>query len=59
MKSSYDRFFHEREIFQIAHTYPIAGVDEAGGPLAGPLVVAAVVLPEEWIVEGIPASWQT
>jgi ribonuclease HII len=35
----------------------IAGVDEAGrGPLAGPVVAAAVVLPRVWIQEGIPAS---
>ncbi|MGA4643870.1 ribonuclease HII [Limisphaera sp. 4302-co] len=31
----------------------IAGVDEAGrGPLAGPVIAAAVVLPESWIAEG-------
>ncbi len=33
----------------------LAGVDEAGrGPLAGPVVAAAVVLPEAWAREGIP-----
>ncbi|MGE3310897.1 MAG: ribonuclease HII [Limisphaerales bacterium] len=33
----------------------IAGVDEAGrGPLAGPVVAAAVVFPLEWILGGLP-----
>ena len=33
----------------------VAGVDEAGrGPLAGPVVAAAVVLPPEWIESGLP-----
>jgi ribonuclease HII len=36
----HEREFHERGIF------PVAGVDEAGrGPLAGPVVAAAVILP--------------
>ena len=35
--------------------FPIAGCDEAGrGPLAGPVVAAAVVLPEVWRREGLP-----
>ena len=35
----------------------IAGVDEAGrGPLAGPVAVAAVVLPAGWCSEGLPAA---
>ena len=35
----------------------VAGVDEAGrGPLAGPVVAAAVVLPGEWIDGGLPGS---
>lgn len=35
----------------------LAGVDEAGrGPLAGPVVAAAVVFPATWIAEGLPAS---
>jgi ribonuclease HII len=33
----------------------IAGVDEAGrGPLAGPVFAAAVILPLEWILKGLP-----
>jgi len=33
----------------------IAGVDEAGrGPLAGPVFAAAVILPPDWILNGMP-----
>lgn len=37
----------------------IAGVDEAGrGPLAGPVVAAAVIFPCDWIADGLPrALW--
>ena len=35
----------------------IAGVDEAGrGPLAGPVVAAAAVLPSRWAAIGLPAE---
>ena len=35
----------------------LAGVDEAGrGPLAGPVVAAAAVLPEAWATDGVPDS---
>jgi ribonuclease HII len=37
----------------------IAGVDEAGrGPLAGPVVAAAVILPAAWIEAGLPPELQ-
>ena len=37
----------------------IAGVDEAGrGPLAGPLAIAAVVMPEEFFISGLNDSKQ-
>lgn len=36
----------------------VAGVDEAGrGPLAGPVVAAAVILPRAWVLEGIPDAF--
>ena len=36
---------------------PIAGVDEAGrGPLAGPVVVCALILPEGLVIEGVNDS---
>jgi ribonuclease HII len=35
----------------------IAGIDEAGrGPLAGPVVAAAVILPEDWVIPGLQDS---
>jgi len=35
----------------------VAGVDEAGrGPLAGPVVAAAVILPARWAESGLPAE---
>ena len=38
---------------------PVAGVDEAGrGPLAGPVVAAAVILPEGWRLPGLTDSKQ-
>lgn len=50
------RFRYERELLQRGSSR-IAGVDEAGrGPLAGPVVAAAVVFPAEWIVSGLPRS---
>ena len=52
--NSIDRFLHERELLARG-CRRLAGVDEAGrGPLAGPVVAAAVVFPVAWILEGIP-----
>jgi ribonuclease HII len=54
--SGKSRFRYERELLQRGSSR-IAGVDEAGrGPLAGPVVAAAVVFPVEWIVGGLPRS---
>lgn len=48
------RFRHERALCD-GGTASIAGVDEAGrGPLAGPVVAAAVILPGEWFSTGMP-----
>jgi ribonuclease HII len=48
------RFKFEREFLQRGGQR-IAGVDEAGrGPLAGPVVCAAVILPNAWIEKGVP-----
>lgn len=46
----------ERELRRAGHKY-IAGVDEVGrGPLAGPVVTAAVVLPDDFDVLGVDDS---
>jgi len=49
-----DRFEFERALL-IRGVKRIAGVDEAGrGPLAGPVVAAAVLFPARWISDGLP-----
>jgi ribonuclease HII len=53
-----DLYRHERETAREVGG-PVAGVDEVGrGPLAGPVVAAAVVLPPERRVDGIADSKQ-
>ena len=48
-----DRLTFERELW-LKNLSHIAGVDEAGrGPLAGPVVAAAVVLPQRWLGAGL------
>ncbi len=51
-----DRLQFERDLFSRGITC-IAGVDEAGrGPLAGPVVAAAVVFPGTWIAGDFPIA---
>src|SRR5262249_2369383 len=55
---SASRFKYERELLARG-VVRIAGVDEAGlGPLAGPVVAAAAVLPVEWLQGRLPRSLQ-
>jgi ribonuclease HII len=49
----WNRLDHERALWQQGLTL-VAGVDEAGrGPLAGPVVASAVVLPSSWSETGL------
>jgi ribonuclease HII len=49
-----DLFEFERALWQKNLTR-VAGVDEAGrGPLAGPVVAAAAILPSSWAQSGLP-----
>ena len=49
---------YEKEYYAQGMRY-VAGVDEAGrGPLAGPLVIAAVILPQEVFIAGLNDSKQ-
>jgi ribonuclease HII len=51
-----DRFEFERALWR-QNVRRIAGVDEAGrGPLAGPVVAAAAILPARWAESGLPAG---
>ena len=47
----YEEKFYEQGLFLVA------GCDEAGrGPLAGPVVIAAVIMPEDSMIEGVNDS---
>ena len=51
-----DRFEFERALWS-QNVARVAGVDEAGrGPLAGPVVAAAAILPARWADAGLPAE---
>jgi ribonuclease HII len=55
-KSGGPSLFHEQEL-HARGIRPVAGVDEAGrGPLAGPVVAAAVILPEGFGLVGLDDS---
>lgn len=51
-----DKLFYEREIYSQGYKL-VCGVDEVGrGPLAGPVVCAAVIMPTDDLIEGIDDS---
>lgn len=55
-KQSVNRLEFERDLWSREFTL-VAGVDEAGrGPLAGPVVAAAVILPASWANDGFDSS---
>ena len=55
-KTFTNRLGFERELWRQGVRF-VAGVDEAGcGPLAGPVVAAAVMFPHEWLGSGLPAA---
>lgn len=54
----YEMQSFERDCYSAGKTL-VAGVDEAGrGPLAGPLVIAAVILPQDVFINGLNDSKQ-
>jgi ribonuclease HII len=54
----WNRLSHECELWKRGISR-VAGVDEAGcGPLAGPVVAAAVVFPQGWLDTGLPGKFR-
>ena len=51
-----DKLFYERKLYEDGYRY-ICGVDEVGrGPLAGPVVCAAVIMPLDELIDGVDDS---
>ena len=58
MAKYWNRLAFERDLWQQGLSH-VAGVDEAGcGPLAGPVVTAAVVFPKTWLESGLPSRFR-
>lgn len=56
MSNNHENYQYENEQYQLGKKY-IAGVDEVGrGPLAGPVVAAAVIMPKDCYIEGVTDS---
>jgi ribonuclease HII len=54
----WNRLSHECDLWKKGLSR-VAGVDEAGcGPLAGPVVAAAVIFPQAWVETGLPAAFR-
>ncbi|HUE36163.1 MAG TPA: ribonuclease HII [Candidatus Acidoferrum sp.] len=54
----WNRLSHECELWKKGISR-VAGVDEAGcGPLAGPVVAAAVIFPSSWLDAGLPGKFR-
>lgn len=57
-KTNYDLYAYEKELWGIGIDH-VAGVDEVGrGPLIGPVVTACVILPHDFVLEGLTDSKQ-
>lgn len=57
LKAQWEAMFHYERFYDERQLTPVAGVDEAGrGPLAGPVVAAAVVLPPDCYIAGLNDS---
>lgn len=51
-----DKLYYESKLHADGYKY-VCGVDEVGrGPLAGPVVCAAVIMPEGGFIEGVDDS---
>lgn len=56
MKKIIDNYSYEKNIYSEGYKY-IVGIDEVGrGPLAGPVVACAVIMPEGCYIEGVTDS---
>ena len=58
MAKFWNRLSYECDLWKQGLSY-VAGVDEAGcGPLAGPVMAAAVMFPKSWLEGGLPSRYR-
>lgn len=55
-KNIIDNYVYERKLHEEGYEY-LAGIDEVGrGPLAGPVVATAIIMPKDCYIEGVTDS---